>query len=424
MVNQGMGELIAEELAKAGTDPELIAKLKKDRITADKELPPMEFLLKLFDVPCCPRGELVAFTGKAKSGKTFVMSMMMAAASAAEALAFRRTTFEPLQVLWIDTEQSDQSTQDILRNRLIPMVCGTGTGGAGQTEGLGQPERQLLPQSRGRQRGSDPPHDSLAQTTPPYGHPSYSGGETFPEYLYDIFNVRTESWQERMPLLMAAIDMCRPDLVILDGVRDLVDDINNGQLAHDVTERLMRVAQQARCCIVCVIHQNKAAEDRTLRGSIGTELTNKAFEVYECEKLPDRTFVLTQKLTRKYDITDSLYFTVDDRGLPHQVGAPTTGEMKTVVTVDSIARQTGLKAKYLIVHDDGSWEVNHQLLFRDALTKQGELCGGELRDRVMGLCGMKSTFQYGELLEKAKADGILSMRKAGKRHYYWLAAPD
>ena len=389
MVSQETANLIAEELAKAGTDPELIAKLKKDRITADKELPPMEFLLKLFDVPCCPRGELVAFTGKAKSGKTFVMSMMMAAASAAEALAFRRTTFEPLQVLWIDTEQSDQSTQDILRNRLVPMVCG----------------------------GSD--HPALTGTPPNLGGEDIT---TFPEGMYDIFNVRTESWQERMPLLLAAIDLCRPDLVILDGVRDLVDDINNGQLAHDVTERLMRVAQQARCCIVCVIHQNKAAEDRTLRGSIGTELTNKAFEVYECEKMmPSRTFVLTQKLTRKYDITDSLYFTVDDRGLPHQVGAPATGEVKTVVTVEVIARQSGLKAKYLIVHDDGSWEVNFQQLFRDALAGQGELCGGELRDRVMGLCGMKSAFQYSELLEKAKNNGLLSMRTAGKRHYYWLA---
>ena len=267
--------------------------------------------------------------------------------------------------------------------------------------------------------------DALVHTTPPAGTPPDSGGESFPEGLYDIFNVRTESWQERMPLLLAAIDLCRPDLVILDGVRDLVDDINNGQLAHDVTERLMRVAQQARCCIVCVIHQNKAAEDRTLRGSIGTELTNKAFEVYECEKMmPSRTFVLTQKLTRKYDITDSLYFTVDDRGLPHQVGAPVTGERKTVVAVEVIARQTGLKAKYLVVHEDGSWEVNYQQLFREALAGRGELCGGELRDRVMGLCGMKSAFQYSEMLEKAKADGILSMRKAGKRHYYWLAAPD
>ena len=351
MVNQGMGELIAEELAKAGTDPELIAKLKKDRITADKELPPMEFLLKLFDVPCCPRGELVAFTGKAKSGKTFVMSMMMAAASAAEALAFRRTTFEPLQVLWIDTEQSDQSTQDILRNRLIPMVCG-------------------------------------------------DGGETFPEHLYDIFNVRTESWQERLPLLLAAIDMCRPDLVILDGVRDLVDDINNGQLAHDVTERLMRVAQQARCCIVCVIHQNKAAEDRTLRGSIGTELTNKAFEVYECEKMmPSRTFVLTQKLTRKYDITDSLYFTVDDRGLPHQVGASAT-------TTQSQSKP------------DAS------LLFRQVLAGHERLSGDELRSKVMAMAGMTSFKAYGLLLEKVLKEGIILLQKEKRRIWYSLAGPE
>ena len=83
---------MADELSKAGTDPVLIEKLKKDRITVDKELPPMEFLLRLFDVPICPRGELVAFTGKAKSGKTLVTSMIMAAASAAEVLAFRRTT--------------------------------------------------------------------------------------------------------------------------------------------------------------------------------------------------------------------------------------------------------------------------------------------------------------------------------------------
>ena len=406
-ITESSENLISDELTKAGTDPKLIEKLKKDRITVDKELPPMEFLLRLFDVPCCPRGELVAFTGKAKSGKTFVMSMMMAAASASEVLAFHRATFEPLQVLWFDTEQSDQSTQDILRNRIVPMVISS------------------PPESGGARGGLNERTDSLVQTSPPAGTPPNSGGEIFPESLYDIFNVRTESWTERLPLLMAAIDLCHPDLVILDGVRDLVDDINNGQLAHEVTERLMQVAQHTRCCIVCVIHQNKAAEDRTLRGSIGTELTNKAFEVYECEKLPSRTFVLTQKLTRKYDITESLYFTVDDSGLPRQVGAPQeTGLTKAVVTAESIARQTGLKAKYLTVHDDGSWEFNCQLLFRDALYRQGELCGGELRDRVMGLSGMKNSFQYNEQLEKAKASGLLGMRKAGKKRYYWLAAPD
>jgi hypothetical protein len=348
---ESSGKLIEEELAKAGTDPELIGRLKKDRITVDKELPPMEFLLKLFDVPCCPRGELVAFTGKAKSGKTFVMSMMMAAAAASEVLAFRRTTFEPLQVLWIDTEQSDQSTQDILRNRIVPMVCGE--------------------------------------------------GDSFPEHLYDIFNIRTESWTERLPLLMAAIDLCHPDLVILDGVRDLVDDINNGQLAHEVTERLMKVAQQARCCIVCVIHQNKAAEDRTLRGSIGTELTNKAFEVYECEKLPSRTFVLTQKLTRKYDITDALYFTVDDRGLPRQVGAPTSNSMKAKLSKEDVIK-----------------------IFTDALKGGVMLSYKELQQRVAESSPLKQYQQYYEAFAEVFGNGLIEKGKDFKGHVvYKLADP-
>lgn len=348
---ESSGKLITEELAKAGTDPELIERLKKDRITIDKELPPMEFLLKLFDVPCCPRGELVAFTGKAKSGKTFVMSMMMAAAAASEVLAFRRTTFEPLQVLWIDTEQSDQSTQDILRNRIVPMVCGE--------------------------------------------------GDSFPEHLYDIFNIRTESWTERLPLLMAAIDLCHPDLVILDGVRDLVDDINNGQLAHEVTERLMKVAQQARCCIVCVIHQNKAAEDRTLRGSIGTELTNKAFEVYECEKLPSRTFVVTQKLTRKYDIVDALYFTVDDRGLPRQVGAPTSNSMKAKLSKEDVIK-----------------------IFTDALKGGVMLSYKELQQRVAESSPLKQYQQYYEAFAEVFGNGLIEKGKDFKGHVvYKLADP-
>ena len=202
-----------------------------------------------------------------------------------------------------------------------------------------------------------------------------------------------------MPLLMAAIDLCRPDLVILDGVRDLVDDINNGQLAHDVTERLMRVAQQARCCIVCVIHQNKAAEDRTLRGSIGTELTNKAFEVYECEKLPDRTFVLTQKLTRKYDITDSLYFTVDDRGLPHQVGAP----QKTV------SEQPATKVR---------------IPFANAFNGQSRLGGEEMRTKVMASLGMTSFKAYGNLLKRALDEGVILQWTEKRRIYYSLAGPE
>ena len=101
--------------------PPELCELEKNRITSTRVLPPMEFLFSLFGEPCFPRRELVAFTGRAKSGKTFVMSMLMVLCAIAEVLSFRRLTNDKLRVLWYDTEQSDNSTQDILKNRIIPL---------------------------------------------------------------------------------------------------------------------------------------------------------------------------------------------------------------------------------------------------------------------------------------------------------------
>ena len=64
----------------------------------------------------------------------------------------------------------------------------------------------------------------------------------------------------------------------VDGIRDLVNDINDGVLAQEVMEELLHLATERNCCIVCVLHQNKGSEDHNLRGWIGTELMNKAFE--------------------------------------------------------------------------------------------------------------------------------------------------
>ena len=72
---------LGEELEQAGKDiqisPQMLL-LEEMRITPEKKLPKMDFLFQLFGMPCFPRRELVAITGKAKSGKTFVTSMLMA----------------------------------------------------------------------------------------------------------------------------------------------------------------------------------------------------------------------------------------------------------------------------------------------------------------------------------------------------------
>ena len=92
------------------TTPEEMDALYRERITPERVLPPMQPLFRMFGTPCFYRGELVADCGKAKSGKTTFLSVLMACAIGKEkVLSLERTESSsptPLKVLWIDTEQS------------------------------------------------------------------------------------------------------------------------------------------------------------------------------------------------------------------------------------------------------------------------------------------------------------------------------
>jgi hypothetical protein len=92
------------------------------RITLDTQIPPHDFLFRWGDRPCFARGELVALTGKAKSGKTFVCSMLMALAVRSPFMGFSRLHDQPLRVVWIDTEQSEDSTHEILCHRVAALI--------------------------------------------------------------------------------------------------------------------------------------------------------------------------------------------------------------------------------------------------------------------------------------------------------------
>ena len=368
-MNKTKNQLISEELALAGEASRLsptLLDLEKNRITSTKELPPIEFLFSLFDEPCFPRKELVAFTGRAKSGKTFVMSMLMVLCTVAEVLYFRRLAENKLRLLWYDTEQSDNSTQDILRNRIIPLFH--------------------------RVAGSD---------------------ETFPEDMFDIFNVRNVDRDKREDYLFAAIEYYKPDLVILDGIRDLVGDINDGTVAQVLIEKLMKSAQLNNCCIVCVLHQNKSGDSRDPRGWLGTELLNKAFDVFATEKLmPQRIFKLEQLYTRKYDIEQLLWFQVDDEGLPVVCEEPPVTAFSTESENDS---RPMLNDDYVIHHPDGRWEMDIVKLFTDAMTGYDILTGEALRYRVKLLGKIATNNLYRNCLDKAMKAGLLNKSKDQKR---------
>lgn len=234
------------------------------RITPDTTVPQHDFLFRWGDRPCFARGELVALTGKAKSGKTFVCSILMALGVRPQLMGLSRLHGEMLRVVWIDTEQSEDSTHEILCHRIGSLI-----------------------------------------------------GQAIPEEQYYVYNLRRDNWQDRLHWAEMCIVQHKPDLVIFDGIRDVVGDINNYTEAQTVLDKLLSLASWSRACIVCVLHQNKALEDKTLRGALGTELQNKSYETYECQKdLDTRLFTLKQTATRKYDIGAKLEFTVNADGLP------------------------------------------------------------------------------------------------------------
>lgn len=375
--------LIQTELSHAGEDVELKARLdrlEQRRITPETVIPPREFLFRLFGKPCFPRGELVALTGKEKSGKTFVSSLLMTLCVRQEALSMLRNTPEQLSVLWYDTEQSEESTQEILTERIIPMCTG----------------------------------ENSINHKP-------STINQFPMELFNIFNVRAEAWRERLPLLELAIERYHSDLIILDGIRDLVDDINDGVLSQMVVERLMHLSSEHNCCIVCVLHQNKSAEDKNLRGWIGTELAYKAFEVYECTKDGDRIFTLSQIRTRKYDILDKLKYTVGEDGIPvlcsvEQLMASQQTLTTNLSTLTSKEGRAPLNPKYCLGYEGNTPVIDVPNLFFDAF-RPGEVKSAvALQAVVMKMANITSYNFYNKRREEALLQGIILQSKDEQGH--------
>jgi hypothetical protein len=193
-----------------------------------------------------------------------------------------------------------------------------------------------------------------------------------------------------------------------------VNDINDGMLAQEVMEELMHLATEHDCCIVCVLHQNKSGEDHNLRGWIGTELMNKAFEVYSCEKLmPQRIFSLEQTLTRKYDIERTMYFEVGDDGLPVISSNPSQGREK-----ERGEQLPPLNQTYRVCDEEGRRSFDVMRLFLDAMRGEDEVGGGELRERVMQLSGIAIPFKYNQLLTEALNQKIIERVMRGGRTFY------
>lgn len=94
-----------------------------------------------------------------------------------------------------------------------------------------------------------------------------------------VLALRPLSTKERFNAVQTVIDEVRPDLCIIDGVRDLLVDFNDLKESANVVNELMKWSHLYNCGIITVIHQNKG--DKNARGHCGSELVNKSETVLE-----------------------------------------------------------------------------------------------------------------------------------------------
>jgi len=94
-----------------------------------------------------------------------------------------------------------------------------------------------------------------------------------------VFAMREASTQERVDFIFSAVEKLKPDFVFIDGCRDLAMDFNSIAESSELVGKIMKYSSVYNCHICLVLHENKSAE--TLRGHLGTELVNKAETVLQ-----------------------------------------------------------------------------------------------------------------------------------------------
>lgn len=230
------------------------------------------------NIPIFTKGNFSLFKGQAKSRKTFGLSMIAASLGYNVKIYDKFLPNMPgLTTLFIDTEQSDYHVY-----RFVNSVVNVSL------------------------------HDGQ--------HPNFRA-----------IALRKYETSMRLKIVEFLIyNAANLGYVIIDGIRDLITDINSQEEAKMISDKLLKWTKEKNIHISCVLHENK--EGGKARGHIGTELVNKAETVIRFEKNSQdkRQSIMSPEDTRGEEF-DPIYFEIDqnDMGLYPKIVDPV--ESKTVV---------------------------------------------------------------------------------------------
>ena len=291
------------QLPPAGGDPKvlLFEELKPYLLDPREDYPEPYHMLEYNGVPFSKVGGLAAISGQKKNGKSFVLTQLMAAILGYDSdkaqrylpgLRVPERTIEYLghqpRVLYCDTEMEKLSSAKVLRR--VHWLCDW---------------------------DMKVPNDRF----------SVLWLKNMPK------DADTKAYRKRYELIKKAIEAIEPDIVFIDGVRDLLASINDEESGTQILDELGSLAEERKMCIWCALHQNPKAnsdgEDSKMRGWIGTELGNKVSDTLVSVKSKTQAgvkFVVKQLDARDKDLDDWTFEVNDDAGnlgIPRIIGTGT-----------------------------------------------------------------------------------------------------
>lgn len=248
-------------------------------------------------------GGFGAISGQRKNGKTFLIAQLMAAILGCDGnertkqylpgLRVPDRTLEflghPPRVLYVDTEMEKLSSAKVLRR--VHWLCG---------QDMSQP---------------------------------------FPGDLFSVLwlknmpsNDGVAVHRKRYDLIRLAVDAIQPDVVFVDGLRDLLSSINDEESITKILNDFGSLAEERNLNIWMALHQNPSRknddDEAKMRGWAGTEFGNKVSDTLVSIKNKTAngvSFVVKQQDARDKDMDDWKFEITDDAG---QLGVPriiTTG---------------------------------------------------------------------------------------------------
>ena len=265
-------------------------------------------ILEFNGVPFSKVGGLAAISGQKKNGKSFVLTQLMAAilGNGSEriqtylpGLTVPERTIDYIghlpNVLYIDTEMEKLNTAKVLRR--VHWLCGW--------------EMRMPNERFNVLRLTNMPKDSDKQ-----------------------------AYEQRFDMIKLAIDIIHPDVMFVDGLRDLLSSINDEESITKTLDYFSGVAEDRKMSIWMALHQNpnrKNDDDgQKMRGWAGTELGNKVSDTLVSIKNKTAngvTFTVKQQDARDKDIDDWKFEITGDAGnlgIPKIIGNGGSSKSKPI----------------------------------------------------------------------------------------------